>query len=150
MQLVEQAQTSKAPVQAVADRVSAFFVPVIVVAAVLTAATWRMLFELGAVPESWLPANTSATLFSILFGVAVLVVACPCALGLATPTAVMVGTGLGAAHGVLIKGGEVPIPTPSLIDEMLSFLSSGRFVRSVLICMCTGTGDGREGDGGVL
>jgi Cu+-exporting ATPase len=90
--LVERAQTEKAPVQRLADRVSAIFVPVILVAALATFLGW-MLTGHGFV-AAMVPA------------VAVLVVACPCALGLATPVAIMVGTGRGAEMGLLIRGGE--------------------------------------------
>ena len=91
--LVADAQGSKAPVQRLADRVSAIFVPIVLVVAVLTLATW-LLTGHGADR-----AFTAA--------VAVLIIACPCALGLATPTAIMVGTGRGAQLGIVIRGGEV-------------------------------------------
>jgi Cu+-exporting ATPase len=61
---------------------------------------------LGAYPEEWLPKNGTYFVFSLMFSISVVVIACPCALGLATPTAVMVATGVGANNGVLIKGGE--------------------------------------------
>ena len=93
VRLVEEAQGSKAPVQALADRVSAVFVPVVAAIALLTFVGW---WSLGGSP-----------LTGLVSAVAVLIIACPCALGLATPTAIMVGTGRGAAMGVLIKGGEV-------------------------------------------
>jgi len=91
--LVEEAQGSKAPVQRLADRISGVFVPVVLVVAVLTLATWLALT--GEVDRAFTAA------------VAVLIIACPCALGLATPTAIMVGTGRGAQLGIVIKGGEV-------------------------------------------
>jgi Cu+-exporting ATPase len=91
--LVTEAQTGKAPVQRLADRVSAVFVPVVIVLSLLTLVGWLALGE-GATA-----AFTAA--------VAVLIIACPCALGLATPTALMVGTGRGAQLGILIKGPEV-------------------------------------------
>ncbi len=92
IRLVEEAQGSKAPIQRLADRVSNVFVPVIIAIALLTFGGW---FARGAGFES-----------ALMHMVTVLVVACPCALGLATPTAIMVGTGVGAARGILIKGGE--------------------------------------------
>jgi Cu+-exporting ATPase len=91
--LVEEAQGSKAPVQRLADRVSAVFVPVVLVLAVLTLAGW--LLVTGEADQAFTAA------------VAVLIIACPCALGLATPTAIMVGTGRAAQLGIVIKGGEV-------------------------------------------
>ena len=93
VRLVEEAQGSKAPVQALVDRVSSVFVPVVAGVAALTYLVWW----------GWL----GDPLGGLVAAVAVLIIACPCALGLATPTAIMVGTGRGAAMGVLIKGGEV-------------------------------------------
>ena len=93
--LVQDAQTGKAPVQRLADRVSAVFVPVVIALAVAT---------LGF----WLTASATDSLtVAFTAGVAVLIIACPCALGLATPTALMVGTGRGAQLGILIKGPEI-------------------------------------------
>jgi len=94
----------QAPIQYYADYVSARFVPSIVVLALATSAIWGMGVLTGAVPSDWYAAE-GPTLFCVLFGMGVLVISCPCALGLAVPTAVMVGTGVGATHGVLIKGG---------------------------------------------
>lgn len=94
VELVKKAQTSRAPIQKTADRISGIFVPVVLIIAILTFVVWFVI--LGA-------AFTTALLFSV----AVLIIACPCALGLATPTALMVGTGRGAKHGILIKSGEV-------------------------------------------
>ncbi|MGP9680747.1 heavy metal translocating P-type ATPase [Brachybacterium sp. AOP3-A1-3] len=91
--LVEEAQTGKAEVQRLADRISGIFVPIVLVIAVLTLAAWLLL---------GFPVTAGFTA-----AVAVLVIACPCALGLATPTALLVGTGRGAQMGVLIKGPEV-------------------------------------------
>ena len=93
VRLVEEAQGSKAPVQALVDRVAAVFVPVVAAIAGATFLAW------------WLLAGDA--LAGLVAAVAVLIIACPCALGLATPTAIMVGTGRGAAMGILIKGGEV-------------------------------------------
>ena len=93
VRLVEQAQGSKAPIQRLADRVTGWFVPAVVGVALLTFATW-MLFG----PEPRLP-------FALSSAIAVLIIACPCAMGLATPTAIMVGTGKGAEHGILVRNG---------------------------------------------
>ena len=93
IRLVEQAQGSKAPIQRVADRVSGVFVPVVLGLATLTFAGWLVIGQVGFVE-------------AMVHTVAVLVIACPCALGLATPTAVMVGTGKGAEMGILFKNSE--------------------------------------------
>jgi len=106
VRLVEQAQMVKAPVQALADRISAVFVPCILVVAVVTFVVWYSAGLMDVFPKEWIPAGHSDFLFAFLFAVAVVVVACPCALGLATPTAVMVSTGVGASNGLLIKGGD--------------------------------------------
>ncbi|KXG77427.1 Copper-exporting P-type ATPase A [Fervidicola ferrireducens] len=92
VKLVEEAQGSKAPIQKLADQISGVFVPVVIAIALITFAVWYFVYG-----------NFTAGLIN---AVAVLVIACPCALGLATPTSVMVGTGKGAEYGVLIKGGE--------------------------------------------
>lgn len=92
IKLVEDAQGSKAPIQKIADQVSGIFVPVVVGIAVMTFLIWFLV--------------TGDFTKAIVSAVAVLVIACPCALGLATPTAIMVGTGKGAENGILIKGGE--------------------------------------------
>lgn len=94
IRLVEEAQGSKAPIQRFADKVASIFVPIVITIAIITFGIWYFL-----VPDP---------LFSraLLNFVSVLIIACPCAMGLATPTAVMVGTGLGAENGILIKGGE--------------------------------------------
>lgn len=106
IRLVEDAQASKAPIQAYADYISSIFVPVVVALALGTFAVWHILCARDGIPKDWIPNSDGKFVFALDFGIATLVVACPCALGLATPTAVMVGTGVGAAHGVLIKGGE--------------------------------------------
>ncbi len=99
IRLVEEAQGSKAPIQQLADKVSAVFVPVVISIALLTFLIWFFVIPLD--PNSDLSAFTRA----LINMVAVLVIACPCAMGLATPTAVMVGTGKGAEMGILIKSG---------------------------------------------
>ncbi|MBI5731926.1 MAG: copper-translocating P-type ATPase [Candidatus Magasanikbacteria bacterium] len=93
IRLIEEAQGSRAPIQAFADRVSAWFVPAVIGIAVATFLVWFFIFQ-------------ASLGFALMAFTAVLVIACPCALGLATPTAIMVATGKGAEQGILIKGGE--------------------------------------------
>ncbi len=93
IKLIEDAQGKKAPIQRFADRISAYFVPVVILIAIISFAVW--FFVLG-----------KEFSFALITSVSVLVIACPCALGLATPTAIMVGTGKGAENGILIKGGD--------------------------------------------
>ena len=95
MKLVEDAQGSRAPVQRLADKVAGVFVPVVIAIAIAAFAVW---FNVGPEPRA---------LYASIAFVTVLIIACPCALGLATPTAIMVGTGRGAEDGVLVKGGAV-------------------------------------------
>ncbi len=100
--LVEGAQHSRAPIQRLADRISARFVPAVVGVATLAALLWGLyLTRLFPPPAGFTPFTFSLTVF-----IAVIIIACPCALGVATPAAIMVGTGKGAENGVLIKGGE--------------------------------------------
>ncbi|KAK9154917.1 hypothetical protein Sjap_002397 [Stephania japonica] len=106
VQLVEAAQLARAPVQKLADRISKYFVPAVVAAAFLTWLGWFIPGEVGAYPKCWIPKAMDGFELALQFGISVLVIACPCALGLATPTAVMVATGKGASQGVLIKGGN--------------------------------------------
>lgn len=92
VKLVEDAQGSKAPIAKMADIISAYFVPIVIGLAILSSVAWLLAGETGV--------------FALSIFISVLVIACPCALGLATPTAIMIGTGKGAEYGVLIKGGE--------------------------------------------
>lgn len=94
IRLVNEAQGSKAPIQRTADAISSIFVPIVIMCAIATFVIW---YDFGPAP----------VLFYALFNmISVLIIACPCAMGLATPTAIMVGTGLGAKHGILIKNAE--------------------------------------------
>ena len=93
VKLIQEAQGSKAPIQRLADRVAVFFVPAVISIALIAFLIWFF-------------ASSESFIFALLAFVAVLIIACPCALGLATPTAIMVGTGKGAENGILIKGGE--------------------------------------------
>ncbi|TYJ03783.1 hypothetical protein E1A91_A12G050800v1 [Gossypium mustelinum] len=104
--LVETAQMSKAPIQKFADFVASIFVPTVVTLSLITLLGWYAGGAAGAYPQQWLPENGNYFVFALMFSISVVVIACPCALGLATPTAVMVATGVGASNGVLIKGGD--------------------------------------------
>jgi len=106
IRMVEQAQGSKAPIQRLADTISGIFVPVVLVIAALTFIGWAMIGHVTITNTAALMGASNPWITAIMAAVAVLVVACPCALGLATPTAIMVGTGKGAEQGILIKGGE--------------------------------------------
>ena len=101
IRLVDEAQMGKAPIQRLVDRISAVFVPVVVVAAVLAATVWWFMADSLAPDSSMTPVE-----MAVMVLVSTLVIACPCALGLATPTALVVGTGRGARYGLLIKGIE--------------------------------------------
>ncbi|XP_074310544.1 copper-transporting ATPase HMA4-like [Silene latifolia] len=105
VQLVEAAQLARAPVQKLADQISRFFVPTVVAVAFVTWLAWFATGVAGLYPKHWIPESMDKFELALQFGISVVVVACPCALGLATPTAVMVATGKGASLGVLIKGG---------------------------------------------
>jgi len=103
--LVEEARTGKAPVQRLADRVAEYFVPLVLVVAILAASGWRIV------------GGTTATT-SVLVFVSVVIIACPCALGIATPAALLVGTGNAAKRGILVKGGEA-VEAASHVDTVL-------------------------------
>ena len=123
VKLVEEAQGSKAPIAKLADVISSYFVPTVIGLAILSSIGWLIAGE--------------TPLFSITIFIAVLVIACPCALGLATPTAIMVGTGKGAENGVLIKGGEA-LETAHLIDTIVfdktGTITEGKPVVTDIIC----------------
>ncbi len=115
IRLVREAQGSKAPIQRLADVIAGYFVPAVIAVAVITFSVW---YAFGPAPR---------LTFALLNFVAVLIIACPCALGLATPTAVMVGTGRGAERGILIKGGE-SLETAHRLDTVV-FDKTGTLTR---------------------
>lgn len=104
VKLVEDAQGSKAPIARMADVIASYFVPIVIAIAIIAGFAWFI--------------SGQSVIFSLTIFIAVLVIACPCALGLATPTAIMVGTGKGAEYGVLIKGGQ-PLETAHKIDTIV-------------------------------
>ncbi|XP_011029249.1 PREDICTED: probable copper-transporting ATPase HMA5 [Populus euphratica] len=106
VRLVESAQMAKAPVQKFADRISKYFVPLVIILSISTWLAWFLAGKFHGYPDSWIPKSMDSFQLALQFGISVMVIACPCALGLATPTAVMVGTGVGASQGILIKGGQ--------------------------------------------
>ena len=117
IKLVQEAQGSKAPIQRVADLISSYFVPIVIMLAFATFAVW---YVFGPNP---------ALLFALLNTVAVLIIACPCAMGLATPTAIMVGTGLGAEKGILIKDAqslEIAHKVNTIIFDKTGTLTKGK------------------------
>ena len=116
VKLVEDAQTSKAPIQELADKIAGYFVPFVIIISLLTLIIWIIVgyanFEIMVKYSPYFSVNTDKskheTIFELAFqfSITVLSIACPCALGLATPTAVMVGCGIGAVNGILIKGAK--------------------------------------------
>ncbi|MEK7521900.1 MAG: heavy metal translocating P-type ATPase [Patescibacteria group bacterium] len=117
IKLVEEAQASRAPIQKIADLVSSYFVPAVLILAIVTFAVW---YVFGPAP---------AVLYAILNTVAVLIIACPCAMGLATPTAIMVGTGRGAGMGILIKdaaGLETAHKIDTVVFDKTGTLTEGK------------------------
>ena len=122
--LVEEAQGSKAPIQRLADQVASYFVPAVIIASLAAFAFWMLL---GPAP---------VLTFSTLVLVSVLIIACPCALGLATPTAIIVGTGKGAEHGVLIKQAvalEIAHKVDTVVLDKTGTLTTGKPVVTDLI-----------------
>jgi Cu+-exporting ATPase len=109
VRLVEEAQTSKAPIQAFADKVAGYFVPIVISLAFMTFLAWMTasaLISEESLPKMFHRHGASKLAVCLQMCISVIVVACPCALGLSTPTAIMVGTGMGAQNGILIKGGR--------------------------------------------
>jgi Cu+-exporting ATPase len=111
IRLVETAQSSKAAIQETADRIAAIFTPIVIAISITTYVVWAVLLNstlLVGIKEDWpyRQEGFNDWTLPLLFSISVLVIACPCSLGLATPTAVMVGTGIGASLGILIRGGE--------------------------------------------
>ncbi|KEF56860.1 Cu2+-exporting ATPase [Exophiala aquamarina CBS 119918] len=129
--LVQEAQTSRAPIQRMADLVAGYFVPVIIVLGLLTFVGWFILSHtLSHPPEIFLKAQSGGKFMVCLkLCISVIVFACPCALGLATPTAVMVGTGVASQHGILVKGGaalEIATRITHIVFDKTGTLTFGK------------------------
>lgn len=134
IKLVEEAQGTKVPIQEFADRVTGYFVPAVLVIAAVTFAAWLFFPNTMVVAGSllrdvlpWVDPHLSGTTLALFATIAVLVIACPCALGLATPTALMVGSGMGAENGILIRNGAA-IQTMSGLDVIV-FDKTGTITR---------------------
>ncbi|RIB21209.1 E1-E2 ATPase-domain-containing protein [Gigaspora rosea] len=117
--LVQQAQSGKkAPIESLADKIAQVFVPVVISISILDFILWISLNATGKIPSDWIPEYGNPVIFSLFFSISVMVIACPCAMGLASPTAIMVGTGVAANHGILIKGGGEAIETAFRLDTI--------------------------------
>ncbi|KAF4441682.1 hypothetical protein F53441_11942 [Fusarium austroafricanum] len=116
VQVVREGQTKRAPIEQIADLLTTYFVPVITLIAVLTWVIWMVLGFTGAVPGHEEASSGGWVVFALQFAIAVFVVACPCGLALAAPTAIFVGGGIAAKHGILAKGGGEAFEKASKID----------------------------------
>ncbi|KAG0049654.1 hypothetical protein BGZ83_005515 [Gryganskiella cystojenkinii] len=136
VQLVEDAQTSKAPIQAYADKIAGVFVPSVIMIALLTFVVWMVIshsFQQSELPGMF-SKEPSKFVACLKLCISVIVVACPCALGLSTPTAVMVGTGVGAQHGILIKSAtalEEAHKITMVVFDKTGTLTNGKLVVAV-------------------
>ncbi|KAI9831558.1 MAG: hypothetical protein M1819_004788 [Sarea resinae] len=118
--VVREGQTKRAPVERVADVLTGYFVPVITLLAILTFVIWLALGQSGTLPRDYLDVDTGGWAFWALeFAIAVFVVACPCGIGLAAPTALFVGSGLAAKYGILVKGGGEAFQEASKLDAVV-------------------------------
>ncbi|RHZ70577.1 hypothetical protein Glove_269g57 [Diversispora epigaea] len=117
--LVQEAQSSKkAPIEELGDKISRVFVPSIISISIIVFISWLIAGSANSYPKDWIPYNENYVTFALFFAISVMVIACPCALGLASPTAIMVGTGIAAKFGILIKGGGEAIQMASKIDTI--------------------------------
>lgn len=136
LQLVQDAQNRQVPIQNLADTISGYFVPTVVILSIVAFMVWYALIQSGVVPASMLPDGESPATFSLLFAISCVVCSCPCTLGLATPTVVMVGTGVGANQGVLMKGGEtleLASKVDAIVFDKTGTLTRGKPVLSTLL-----------------
>jgi Cu+-exporting ATPase len=114
---VREGQSRRAPVERVADTITSHFVPFVIAAAIVTWLTWLILGTTGGIPSDWKNEGAGGwELWSLRFAIAVFVIACPCGIGLAAPTALFVGGGLAAKHGILVRGGGEAFQEASSLD----------------------------------
>ncbi|PSN60853.1 copper-transporting P-type ATPase [Corynespora cassiicola Philippines] len=114
---VREGQTRRAPIERVADTITSHFVPFVVLVAIVTWLLWLILGTTGGIPKNWKNEGSGGwALWSLRFAIAVFVIACPCGIGLAAPTALFVGGGLAAKHGILVKGGGEAFQEASSLD----------------------------------
>src|ERR1700722_664648 len=139
VKLVEDAQTSKAPIQAYADRVAGLFVPTVISLATVTFLIWMVFSNIivdDSLPDMFHRHGVTKFAVCLQICISVIVVACPCALGLSTPTAIMVGTGMGAKNGILIKSGEAleaSCSVKKIVMDKTGTLTRGKLT---VACMC--------------
>ena len=129
--LVQEARTGKAPMQRMADQIAKYFVPAVVLVAIASAAGWYFIGDIGLT-------------FSLLAFVSVIIIACPCALGIATPAALMIGTGKGAENGILFKGGEyleVAKKVRTVVFDKTGTLTNGRPEVTDIIALSSDIGE---------
>ncbi|KAH8113464.1 heavy metal translocatin [Phellopilus nigrolimitatus] len=120
VKVVREGQTKRAPIEKLADVITGFFVPVITLLAVLTWIIWLVLGLSGALPQSYLDIPVGGwPVWALEFAIAVFVVACPCGVGLAAPTALLVGSGLAAKHGILVRGGGEAFQEAAQLDAIV-------------------------------
>ncbi|MDR0853380.1 MAG: heavy metal translocating P-type ATPase [Clostridiales Family XIII bacterium] len=145
IKLVEDAQNSKAPIAQLADKVAGVFVPVVILVAIVCAAAWLVAVKTSAAMP---PMGDSDISFVLTIFISILVIACPCALGLATPTAIMVGTGKGAENGILIKSSdalETAHKINTVILDKTGTITEGRPEVTDIITASDGLGGGANG-----
>ncbi|KAK5936581.1 hypothetical protein PMZ80_011179 [Knufia obscura] len=120
VKVVREGQTKRAPVERFADILTGYFVPVITLIAILTFVIWLGLGQGGVLPDSWRDTDTGGWAFwALQFAITVFVAACPCGIALAAPTALFVGSGLAAQHGILVKGGGEAFQEASALDVIV-------------------------------
>ncbi|ORC91649.1 putative copper-transporting ATPase-like protein [Trypanosoma theileri] len=107
LRVVQDAQNSKPAIQRIADQVAAYFVPIVIIFSISVFLIWLLIGVFDVYPSEWRRHQESILVFALDFFISTIVAACPCALGLATPTAIMVGTGVGAKNGILVKSGAI-------------------------------------------